>query len=123
MTQTYQLGFTPFATPLQAQKYSATRTKRDRDYDNLHDLMAIEEAEVRMEEVVTVVGFRQKKGLLVLVTPSGKELPWSQENTVKKLLGEYNFLVGVYRIDSKYVLRDHLVGEKPHSVPFTISEW
>lgn len=78
---TYSLGFTPFATPLKAINFNISCYKKGEHFDRDTYLISTEGAR-------TVVGFRQKRGSLTLVTPCGQELPWSDQTDPKWLIQE-----------------------------------
>ena len=73
MSQTYQLGFTPFASPLKAI-----------------NLKRIPQSGFFFTNGArTVVGFRQKRYGLLLVTPEGEDLVWSSHTDPRLLEREY----------------------------------
>lgn len=104
MTQSYQLGFTPFATPLQATRFYAERENQD--------LLA----SFKPDNTFTVVGFRQKKGRLMLVTPEGVELDWAQETCPRKLVQYLPWSANLSGRVTPWILTSQLSGEERGTV-------
>lgn len=96
MAQAYQLGFTPFATPLQALNLQVNRVGL--------------KASWIPRERVTVVGFRQKRAALVLVTPDGRELYWQELNDTRALVRAMTWTEETTGQGTPYIIADHIEG-------------